>query len=100
MKVKATRHVIGTFAEVGTLIRSFSQLFFDYIKDPNDEYWLWMIEIRKYLRYLLMPQISDSQVFSAFIAKKVLESRASKNIKRVFNSNQGLFVCLFVCLFV
>ena len=92
MKVKATRHVIGTFAEVGTLIRSFSQLFFDYIKDPNDEYWLWMIEIRTYLRYLLMPQISDSQVFSAVIVKKVLETRSSKNIKRVFHSNQGLFV--------
>ena len=28
----------------------------------NDPYWLWLIDIRKYLRYLQMSKVSDSQL--------------------------------------
>ena len=35
---------------------------YDHIKDYNDPYWIWMIEIRRFLRYILMTEISDKQV--------------------------------------
>ena len=52
----------GTFAEVGNLIRSLTQVLYDRIQDVNDQYWLWLIDIRSYLRYMLMPKISTTQV--------------------------------------
>ena len=44
------------------LIRSFSQLFYDYIKIFDDDYWLWLIQIRKFLRFVNMAEITESQV--------------------------------------
>ena len=44
------------------LIRSFSQLFYDYIKNFDDDYWLWLIQIRKFLRFVNMAEITESQV--------------------------------------
>ena len=44
------------------LIRSFSQLFYDYIKNVDDDYWLWLIQIRKFLRFVNMAEITESQV--------------------------------------
>ena len=61
MKVKASRKVVGTFAEIGCLIRSITQILYDYIKDPLDDYWIWLIQIRHFLRFMLMPKISESQ---------------------------------------
>ena len=45
--------LIGTFAEVGTLIRSFPQLMYDHIKDPSNDYWQWLLAIRQFLRFKL-----------------------------------------------
>jgi len=45
MKVKRTRRIIGTFAEVSTLIRSFPQLIYDHIKDSTDEHWKWLLKV-------------------------------------------------------
>ena len=62
MKVKSSRKIIGCFAEISTLIRSFPQLFYNNIKDHSDPYWIWLIKIREFLRYMQMPQISDNQI--------------------------------------
>ena len=47
MKIKKSRRIIGTFAEVSTLIRSFPQLLFDHIQDPTDDYWKWLLKVHK-----------------------------------------------------
>ena len=62
MKIKSSRKVIGTFSEISTLIRSFTQLIFNNILDYEDPYYKWLIEIRCYLRYMQMPSITESQV--------------------------------------
>ena len=62
MKVKGSWRIVGTFAELTNLIQSITQLLFDHVKDTNDPYWLWLIQIRKFLRFMLMPKITDSQV--------------------------------------
>ena len=62
MRQKASRRIPGTFAEIGNLIRSFTQVMFDHIRNFDDEYWLWLLEIRMFLRYILMPEISQSQL--------------------------------------
>ena len=58
---------LGTFAEVAMLIRSITQILYDVVQDFQNPYWLWLLDIRCYLRYMLMPKISTSQVewFSA-----------------------------------
>ena len=48
MKVKATRKVIGTFREIENFIRSFPQLLFNHIQNTQDEFWLFLIEIRRF----------------------------------------------------
>ena len=67
MKVKKSRRIIGTFAEVSCLVRSFSQMAYDNIQDFTDPYWQWLLSIRKYLRYILMPKITDQQVLCSFL---------------------------------
>ena len=62
MKVKKVRKVIGTFAEVGMLIQSITQVLYDVVKDHKNKHWLWLLEIRKFLRFIKMPKISASQV--------------------------------------
>ena len=62
MKVKSSRKVIGTFSEIGNFIRSMTQLLFDHIVDTQDEYWLWLLEIRKFLKFVLMPKVTESQL--------------------------------------
>ena len=62
MKVKGSRRIIGTFAEVSNLIRSMTQLLYDHIKDTDDPYWQWFLQIRKFLRFMLMPKLTESQV--------------------------------------
>ena len=64
MRNKASRQILGTFAEVSNLIRSSTQVLYDYIKDPNDDYWKWLLLIRKFLKFMLMPEISESQVLA------------------------------------
>ena len=62
MKNKVSRRIIGTFAEIGLLVRSFTQLIFDNIKNVQDPYYLWLLEIRDFLRFILMPKLRNSQV--------------------------------------
>ena len=62
MKVKKVRKVIGTFAEIGMLIQSITQVLYDVVKDYNNGHWLWLLEIRKFLRFIKMPKITASQV--------------------------------------
>lgn len=62
MKLKVSRRIIGTFAEISNLVRSFTQLVYDQILDCTNPYWLWLLKIRQFLRYVSMPTISDSQV--------------------------------------
>ena len=62
MKIKASRKVIGTFSEIENLIRSLPQLFYDHLEDTNDEYWLWFLEIHKYVKFVNMPKVSESQL--------------------------------------
>ena len=62
MKIKKSRKVIGTFSEIENLIRSITQMLYDHIKDTDDEYWLWLLEIRRFVRFVNMPQITESQL--------------------------------------
>ena len=62
MKIKTSRKVIGTFAEVSTLIRSLTQLLYNHLKDVNNPFWQWFLQIRQFLRYMQMPKISDTQI--------------------------------------
>ena len=73
MKIKSTRNVPGTFAEIALFIRSLTQILYDNIQDFKDPYYLWLIEIRCFLRYMLMPKITTSQVewFSAVTCIKL-----------------------------
>ena len=54
--------VKGTFSEIENLIRSISQLLFDRIKNTEDKFWIWLMEIRKFLKFVNMFKISDSQI--------------------------------------
>ena len=45
MKNKQSRRIIGTFAEISNLIRSFPQFAFDSILDTSDEYWRWLLKV-------------------------------------------------------
>ena len=62
MQQKCSRKIIGTFSEVRNLIQSLPQLLYNHIRDPNDNYWQWLLLIRRFLRYILMPQLTDSQI--------------------------------------
>ena len=62
MKVKDSRRIIGTFSEVGNLIRSITQLLYDHVRDTQNPYRRWLILIRHYLQYIRMPKISQTQV--------------------------------------
>ena len=62
MSNKGSRRVIGTFAELSNLIRSITQLLFNHIKLTNDPFWLWLLQIRHFLRFMLMPKLTNSQV--------------------------------------
>ena len=63
MKIKVSRRVVGTFAEVSNLVRSLTQLLSDHIGDTSNPYWKWLLLIRQYLRFVSMPAMSDSQVW-------------------------------------
>ena len=62
MKRKDSRKIVGTFAEVSTLVRLFPQLLFDHISDPQDPLWQFYLKVRGFLQYVQMPRISESQV--------------------------------------
>ena len=62
MQQKQSRKMIGNFSEVNNFIRSITQLIYNHIKDFDDPYWIWLLRIRKFLRFMLMPQLTESQV--------------------------------------
>ena len=62
MKNKESRRVTGTFAEIAQLIRSATQVLFDIVKNSDDPYYKWLIQIRRFLRFTLMSKISEQQV--------------------------------------
>ena len=62
MKNKDTRRIIGTFSEVGNLIRSITQILYNHVQDTNDPYWQWLLVIRKFFRFMSMPILTDSQI--------------------------------------
>ena len=62
MKNKDTRRIIGTFSEVGNLIRSITQILYNHVEDTNDPYWQWLLVIRKFFRFMSMPILTDSQI--------------------------------------
>ena len=62
MKRKESRQIVGTFSETACLIRSFTQVAYNHIQDPSNEYWQWLLHIRQFLRFLTMGKITESQV--------------------------------------
>ena len=62
MKNKDTRRIIGTFSEVSLLIRSFPQIIYNYVKDGQDKFWQWFFSIGRFLRFMLMPELTNSQI--------------------------------------
>ena len=60
------------------LIWSLPQLIYNHIKDVNDPYWQWFLEIQKFLRYMLMHEISDNQIDEM---KFVLDSMMNTRLK-------------------
>ena len=62
MLKKESRKVIGTFSQVANFIRSFTQVFFDHVRDTNNDFWQWILAMRKFLNFILMPEISKSQL--------------------------------------
>ena len=57
-----THIVLGTFSEVGNFIRSMTQLLYDHVRNTNDPFWQWLLEIRDFLRYILSPELSETQL--------------------------------------
>jgi phosphatidylserine/phosphatidylglycerophosphate/cardiolipin synthase-like enzyme len=55
-------NTIGTFAEMSCLIRSSTQVFYDHLKDPHDLFWKWLLLIRKFLRFINMQTITETQL--------------------------------------
>ena len=53
-----------TPSEVANLIRSSTQVLFDNIKNPKDEFWIWLLLIRKFLRFISMTSLTESQLIS------------------------------------
>ena len=62
MKTKVSRHVMGTFSEISNFIRSFTQMMYDYLGDTSNPYYKWLLEIRTFVRYVSMTEITISQV--------------------------------------
>ena len=62
MKRKESRQIVGTFSETACLIRSLTQIAYNNIQDPSNEYWQWLLHIRQFLRFLTMQKITESQV--------------------------------------
>ena len=62
MKNKQSRQVIGTFSQIATLIRSITQLLYNFVDDSEDQYWQWLLLIRKFLRFITMPELSQNQL--------------------------------------
>ena len=62
MKIKESRKVIGTFSQVENFVRSLPQLLYNHIENPLNEYWQWLLFIRKFVRLMLMSQITESQL--------------------------------------
>ena len=80
MKIKESRQIVGTFSETACLIRLFTQIAYNQIQDPSNEYWQWFLLIRQFLRFLTMQKITESQVSMP---------------KDMELSGAGLIVCLF-----
>ena len=62
MSRKESRQIVGTFSETACLIRCITQIAYNHIQDPSNEYWQWLLHIRQFLRFLTMPKITESQV--------------------------------------
>jgi hypothetical protein len=88
MKVKSTRKIIGTFAEIGTLIRSCTQVIYDHILDPTDEHYLWLLKIREFLRYIQMIKLTEGQLIQM---ENILEEMMDLRMKltRIPDSEQS-----------
>ena len=78
MQQKSSRRIIGTFSEVRNLIQSFPQLLFNHIRDPADEFWVWLLVIRRFLRFISMPKMTESQVIEM---DKTLENLMDTRLK-------------------
>ena len=44
-----------------------SQILYDVVKDTNNPYWLWLLQIKKLLRFTRMTKISDQQVSIGYL---------------------------------
>ena len=76
MKNKASRSIVGTFSEVSTFIRLLPLILYDHIDDPQNDHWLFLLSIRKFLRYVHMKSISSQQLHSLqYSLKEVLNRR-------------------------
>ena len=73
------KRTIGTFSEIACLIRSFTQLFYNNARNTDNPYWQWILQIRCFLRYILMPKIAHSQV------RKIIELTYKISYEHLFN---------------
>ena len=62
MKIKSSRQIIGNFAEIRTLILCSTQILYSVCKDESHPYWQFLIQIRDFVRYILMYETSEDQV--------------------------------------
>ena len=62
MKLKSSRQIIGNFAEVRCLILCLTQILYSVCKDENHPHWVFLLQIRDFVRYMLMHEMSDEQV--------------------------------------
>ena len=88
MKVKNTCNVIGTFAEISCLIRSFTQVVYNCIQDHENRYWQWLLSLRRFLRFVTMYQLAESQVQAMETALEDLMSFRFELTKRT-NNEEG-----------
>ena len=71
MKVKHSRRIVGTFAEISTLIRTLPQLLFDQIQDPTDDYWKWFLKVQKVISQFAIGGNNKFQIFSKLKVMKI-----------------------------
>ena len=91
MKQKASRRIVGTFSEMATLMKLFTQIFYDVVKDTSDPYWIWVLEIRELVRYVHMSRMSENQVILLDDAvRKVMSTRMELTRKNSSDEESSL----------
>ena len=88
MKNKTSRKVVGTFSEIANFIWSFTQVAYNNIQDRNNDYWQWLLCIRKFLRFVTLYKITETQVQAMEATLEQLMSFRFKLTKRVVSTKK------------